>query len=80
MSYAVVITSTVLLVSGQLIDASMRILRFGACVVLAVIASLFLIITVFILREVRAQPLASAVAAAVTRYAPPGIPFQLMSI
>jgi hypothetical protein len=70
--YAVVITSTVLLVSGQLIDASMRILRFGASVVLAVIASLFLIQTVFILREARAQPLASAVAAAVTRYAPPG--------
>ncbi len=70
--YAVVITSTVLLVGGHLIDASMRALRFGASVAVAVIASLFLIQTVFILREARAQPLASAVAAAVARYAPPG--------
>jgi hypothetical protein len=72
MPYAVVITSTVLLVGGHLIDASARALRFSASAVLAVIAGLFLVQTTFILRQARAEPLASAVAAAVARYASPG--------
>jgi 4-amino-4-deoxy-L-arabinose transferase-like glycosyltransferase len=70
--YSVVITSTVLLLVGHFIDAPARAVRFSAGVVLAVIAGLSSVETVFIIQQARAEPAAKAVAAAVARYAPPG--------
>jgi 4-amino-4-deoxy-L-arabinose transferase-like glycosyltransferase len=70
--YSVVIASTVLLLAGQFIEEPSSKLRIGGGAVLIVMTGLFSVESAFIVRQAMAEPVAREVAAAISRFAPPG--------